>query len=576
MIATRHNNQVTALALASLKLPFRFDPELLRRDLTTVPADAWSPHYNERDFGGNWQGVALRSPNGSAHNLFAGPPGISPFSDTPLLANCPYFQEILALFDCPLKSVRLLSLAPGSFIKEHSDNALGFEEGEVRLHIPIETNPGVEFYVCGERLLLEEANCYYVNVNLPHRVNNRGAAARIHLVIDAVVNDWVRELFAESADIPRSSLPPTGFDDFARLVCADPALRESLRATPDRATLLNAVVRESAARGFDLNEADIEAAFRASATGAPAADPGWLPTRITFRNGQPWATWIYAPGQRFTEPFFDEQLRICQRDTFTALFRREIPLGPLPAVRPAGFIFHMSRCGSTLISRSFAAAESTLVLSEPAPLDDIVQTKRADWLAWIVAALGNARSAEQTRYVIKLDAWHIRSLPLFRQVFPDVPCIFVYRDPLEVLVSHVRQPGMQSSPGALDPAILGMSFADITTLSRRQWCVRVLRGFLESALEFRDDPKGMFVDYSELPGAIRGKIARHFGMDFSPEDEARVQAATSRNAKNPQADFEDDRAAKQKEAESLLAEPGIETLRALFYLCRSNNTAVLS
>jgi hypothetical protein len=86
----------------------------------------------------------------------------------------------------------------------------------------------------------------------------------------------------------------------------------------------------------------------------------------------------------------------------------------------------------------------------------------------------------------------------------------------------------------------------------------------------------MFVDYSELPGAICGKIARHFGMDFSPEDEARVQAATSRNAKNPQADFEDDRAAKQKEAEALLTEPGIETLRALFYLCRSNNTAVLS
>jgi len=48
----------------------------------------------------------------------------------------------------------------------------------------------VEFYVCGERLALEEGGCYYVNVNLPHRVNNRGTKPRVHMVIDAAVDDW--------------------------------------------------------------------------------------------------------------------------------------------------------------------------------------------------------------------------------------------------------------------------------------------------------------------------------------------------------------------------------------------------
>ncbi len=533
---------MTAAALAGLKLPFCFDSALLQHDLTLVGPEEWSPHYNDNDFGGQWRGASLRSASGSHRDILAGSPGqgsakAPAFKDTSLLARCGYFREVLSAFTCPLKSVRLLSLAPGSFIREHSDHALGFEDGEIRIHIPIRTNPGVEFYVCGERLLLEEASCYYVNVNLPHRVNNRGAAARVHLVIDALVDDWVRFLFEASVtrgdEIPRSCLPPDGFDQFMDLVFSDEILREELRAIPDRAGLVNAVVREAASRGFDLNEADVEAAFRSRPCVSQPGD-GWMPIRISFHESKPMATWIYVPDYRFAEPFFEDSVRTCLRNPFTALFQREMPLGPPDApIRPQGFIFHMSRCGSTLISRSLAAAESTLVMSEPAPLDDIIQENRPEWLEWIVSALGRARAETQTSYLIKLDSWHIRALPMFRAVFPEVPWIFVYRDPFEVLVSQLRQPGLQASPGAMDPAILGLDAADITGLTRLQWCARVLDGFMSAALSFRDDPKGIFVNYLELPGAISGKIARHFGLELTSSDEARVEAATLRDAKNP-------------------------------------------
>jgi len=46
----------------------------------------------------------------------------------------------------------------------------------------------LEFYLGGERLQPDEGGCYYVNVNLPHRV-----------VIDAEVNDWVHALFRRGA-----------------------------------------------------------------------------------------------------------------------------------------------------------------------------------------------------------------------------------------------------------------------------------------------------------------------------------------------------------------------------------------
>ena len=53
-----------------------------------------------------------------------------------------------------------------------------------------------------------------------------------------------------------------------------------------------------------------------------------------------------------------------------------------------------------------------------------------------------------------MDAWQIHSLPLIRAAFPDTPWVFVYRDPLEVMVSQLARPGTLNIPGALDPEIL--------------------------------------------------------------------------------------------------------------------------
>src|SRR3569833_370830 len=181
--------------LNALDLPLRFDRSQLQADLARIQPGEWVPHYNEQDYGGEWRGVALRSASGQPRGIVAHG---SSFSDTEVLKRCAYFREILAGFECRLLSVRLLGLAPGSFVREHCDRALGFDDGEVRIHIPIETNAGVEFYSCGERLRLEEGGCYYIDVSRAHRVVNRGTRDRVHLVIDAEVNDWIRGLFAQA------------------------------------------------------------------------------------------------------------------------------------------------------------------------------------------------------------------------------------------------------------------------------------------------------------------------------------------------------------------------------------------
>lgn len=181
-----------------LKLPFHFDPERLRADLAVVRPNEWIPHINRKHYDGQWSGAALRSIGGAADNIVPDAPDLSAFRDTELLRRCGYFREVLATFKCPLQSVRLLRLHAGSNIAEHVDRALDFEDGEVRIHIPIATNDRVRFFLDGSRLVMAPGECWYTNVNLPHSVQNDSSEDRIHLVLDCRVNDWLRDLFAST------------------------------------------------------------------------------------------------------------------------------------------------------------------------------------------------------------------------------------------------------------------------------------------------------------------------------------------------------------------------------------------
>src|SRR5262249_54557046 len=117
---------------------------------------------------------------------------------TPLLAQCPAIAQLLASLECPVHLARLLNLKPGAVIHPHRDVELAFENGEARIHIPIFTNPEVEFIIDEQRVSMEEGSVWYINANLTHRVANRGDKDRIHLVVDCLVNDWLRDQFSRA------------------------------------------------------------------------------------------------------------------------------------------------------------------------------------------------------------------------------------------------------------------------------------------------------------------------------------------------------------------------------------------
>ncbi len=179
------------------KLPFIIDADVFKKEVLLL-SDMWKPHFNTKHYEGDWSVIALRSVGGVIDNIIPDNFKEQGYKNTALLDLCPNIAKFINLLECEVMSVRLLILKPGAFIKEHRDPELSFEQGEARLHLPVFTNNQVEFFVENNLLFMPEGSSWYINANLPHRASNKGSVNRIHLVIDCIVNDWLKSIFAQS------------------------------------------------------------------------------------------------------------------------------------------------------------------------------------------------------------------------------------------------------------------------------------------------------------------------------------------------------------------------------------------
>lgn len=292
----------------------------------------------------------------------------------------------------------------------------------------------------------------------------------------------------------------------------------------------------------------------------PAA---WVPSAIRLTGTAPMVDWCHLGDLRFTAPFFEQTIGSAMKHPFNLLFGHNTPLAAIaadadksPELKLAGFIFHMSRCGSTVISQMLAALPRNVALSEPAPLDQILRipdrltnVPEDDVVACLrgmMAALGRRRHADERDLFVKLDAWHILRFPLIRRAFPDVPWIFVYRDPLEVLASLAQSRPSQMF-GSTNPALLRSDPAGLAALSADAYSALVLERYCEAAIEHHRDG-GLLIEYRELPDVVCGKVLDHFGLRYGEAEIAAMRAAAQFNAKHPKTRFAPDGEVKRREA----------------------------
>lgn len=284
---------------------------------------------------------------------------------------------------------------------------------------------------------------------------------------------------------------------------------------------------------------------------------GWIPFRVRSDVRPAVVDWCYLGTERFTAPFFADTVERCLRKPFNQLFLQETGIETLldravsrPGLRPTAFIFHVSRCGSTLLAQMAASLPNTNVLSEAVPIDDVLRAAEAEdvriaWLGALISALGQPREAADAtgdgvgqHLLVKFDAWHSAQIPLVQRAFPDVPCVFLYRDPDAVVASQLRMPGVHMVPGTLDPAAFGLDPASALQVDREEYVCRVLGSIYAAGARCAAEGRVTLLNYADFPARAMSQVLEWCAPSDLDAARRRVDDAARFDAKTPSLPYE--------------------------------------
>ena len=233
-------------------------------------------------------------------------------------------------------------------------------------------------------------------------------------------------------------------------------------------------------------------------------------------------------------------------------------------IQPSAFVFHIARCGSTLLAKALARVDSHVVVNQGlplqrgfwarltdgfrAPLEPTPENLRA--FRNIVLAMTRKRSAAQKTAFVKLVSWNSVYIDFIRQAFPDVPAIFLYRNPAEVIASIVKSPTPASlakgSPQA--ELVAGHGAKSTREMSDVEYLARSCANYFETALA--NVPGGLTVlNYRAISRAnFPAILERGLGVSLAAEDFAVAQEQFSFHSKDDgdAKQFQSDEAVKKK------------------------------
>lgn len=520
-------------------LPLQFEVDRLLQDLQLCEAEQWSAHYNQKDYTGEWSGIALRSQSGKSKDLVA--VSSDSFVDTPLLSECHYFREIVSHFECPIEVVRLLALSPGSLIKTHRDPGLGYAFGRFRLHIPILTDPGVDFTVDSVNLLMEAGQCWYADFSLPHSVAHQGQQRRIHLVIDGVRNAWTDQLFARAG---------YRFEQETQEEVLDPRTKNEMIYHLQKMDTAQARTIMAALSSPEINPL----------TDSPGVTPespvdltkGWMPASVSGTGSQVAFSWQYVGAGSFSEPFFQQTLRQSRHHPLNLKHSgiitssetlHEVARG-IDTIPPTAIIFHVSRCGSTLLSQLLSLDDRCVVVSEPPILDTLLRWPYQDHAEVteipddafqdVIRILGRRKDPKEQYFFIKTDSWHIFLVDYWRRLFPTTPFLFLYRHPAEVIQSQIRQPGLQSIPYYLESGLTEIPFQPEWFSNKEVYLQQLLIRLYSCLVRIqKQDPLSWFVNFNDGVPVLLTLFEKATGIEFSADMRIRMDERLRYHAKKP-------------------------------------------
>jgi len=284
-----------------------------------------------------------------------------------------------------------------------------------------------------------------------------------------------------------------------------------------------------------------------------------VPWKLLSHPSEPLCQWLYTGVKSFTEPFFDDTISVCRRldknckpfKSVSSLAMMEEWANGVEPILPAAIIFHVSRCGSTLLSQQLALDESNIVLSEVPFFDELLRlpfknqlfnnsTARA-LLKAAVSLYGLPKTGHEKNVFIKADSWHIHFYASLRSLYPTVPFILLYRDPCDVLLSQQRQRGMHSVPGIIERGVFGFSNEQFDQPDFDRYMTNVLEGYFKKMIEIAKSDSLVFpVNYASGMSSIFKQIYGLLNLTITPKLDKLLNDRSRFHAKHPQQIFQEE------------------------------------
>ena len=254
--------------------------------------------------------------------------------------------------------------------------------------------------------------------------------------------------------------------------------------------------------------------------------------------------------------------------------------------------FHESRCGSTLVANAVAAMDpvkhrSYSEAQPPAAALTSVCGRNFSRCSLQQAALvlkdtlylmSRSDDPQEERVFFKFQSATTKSIQVFQQAFPDQPWIFVYRDPVQVMMSHIKDdPELKGKANCLrsksmpPPEIKEIAtqhgIADPRLLSMEEYCAAHLAAITESAANALTD-RGMPVNYETLPDSLYESILPAvLGRSLASREVENIQTISQHYSKGTGSrhrEFQDDSEAKTKAASPAVKEAAAKFLQSSF------------
>lgn len=258
---------------------------------------------------------------------------------------------------------------------------------------------------------------------------------------------------------------------------------------------------------------------------------GWLPVDAVVVDGRPGLTWMEMSGVSLTEPFFQQTVERARRDNRAERFTEFYVLlqleKQLESVEPTGFIFHSSRCGSTLVANACRAVSNSIVLSEANAIDKLIARFITDvdnpvkeslysiFLRGVVHALAQRRTGAEEYLFIKFACCSFAQLERIKRIWPNVPWLFLYRDPVETIVSNIRD----VPPWLIDTdrRVLSSIIGDASEMSLEELCARTIGSLFSTAYKLANG-NSMLLNYNQLSVPVIANLLNFFNVSLSNEE----------------------------------------------------------